>query len=101
MTPPTYAPCKSSGCSLEHLTGAPDNSTTSRSAEIVKLTRRGCGNPSPTRGSNGGGGLRPCLVSVGSRLTHSRSAVQVRLGVEGIVDRGVGGKEPLRLSLVL
>jgi len=57
--------------------------------------------PARTHSSGGRGGGGPRLVSRGSELPEGRSADQVGLGVEGVVDGGVCGQEPLGGALAL
>jgi hypothetical protein len=51
--------------------------------------------------SGGRGGRRPRLVSLGPKLAKGGSADQVGLGVEDVVDDGVGGEDPLGGALAL
>jgi len=59
------------------------------------LSRPGRKDPSPTLGSGGDGRGFPCPVSPGAQDPETWSGDQVGLQIEGVVDGGVAGEEPL------
>ena len=55
----------------------------------------------PITRSGRDGSSRPGVVSRGSKLSKGRSADEVGLKIEGVIDRSVGGKEALGGALTL
>ena len=51
--------------------------------------------PTPAQLSCSGGRRSPCLMRRRSEAAKGRSGYEVLLDVEGVVDGGVGGEEPL------
>ena len=64
-------------------------------AGIEKLSGQNRGERWPADRSGGGGRCDPNAIGIGSKETKSGSADHVSLGVEGVVDDGVGGKKSL------
>jgi hypothetical protein len=66
---------------------------------IDKLSGQNRGERWPADRSGGGGRCDPNAIGIGSKEAKSGSADHVSLGVEGVVDDGVGGEEPLSWAL--
>ena len=62
---------------------------------IDKLSGQGRGEPRSAVRSGGGRRRGPNAIGIGSKEAKGGSADHVALGVEAVVDGGVGGKKPL------